>query len=388
MSFINQKITWALILPYMIAISSATEWIPLWPQEAAGGIIPAGPLVETINQAGDFTDTLIPAYEVYLPAPEKRSGAAVVIFPGGGYSVLAISHEGRDYAQWLNARGIAGIVVKYRVSAQDSAGCQFPAPLLDARRAIRTTRFHAEQWGLDSGKIGVLGSSAGGHLASMSATLYSERFSEESSDEIDKVSCRPDFQILVYPVIGMDQPWGQGGSKRRLLGEHPSPELVARVATYLHINGQTPPCFLVHSANDMIVPSRNSLEYAARCAEQKVPVVCHIFSEGGHGFGMNGGGDSNEWTSLLANWLHRKGLLFTAEKEPEDQSARPDPKAGDLQSFVGLTEAAAITAAERLELPHRIVERDGEKFRVTRDFKVNRLNFVIQNGIVTRVTSG
>ncbi len=369
-----------LIFPYMITLSSAADWIPLWPQQVAGSIAPTTPVVEIIDENGHYTDTTTPAYEVYLPAPGKRSGAAVVIFPGGGYGVLAMGHEGRDYAQWLSERGIAGIVVKYRVSGEDAVGCQFPAPLLDARRAIRTTRFHAQEWGLDADKIGVMGSSAGGHLASMSATLYAEAFAEERGDEIDKLSCRPDFQILVYPVIGMDQPWGHSGSKRRLLGGAPSPELVARVATYLRIDGQTPPCFIVHSADDMDVPVRNSLEYAARCAEHKIPVVCHIFSEGGHGYGLAGGGDSKNWPELLDDWLRRNELSFVMENT--------ESKADDPQSFVGLAEEAALAAAKRLELPCRVVERDGEKFMTTRDFMPKRLNFVIEKGIVTRVTTG
>jgi len=384
MRSIDITIKWLLPLPFMITLSPAADWVPLWPQQAAGSITPATPIVETVDQ-DYYTNTLVPAYEVYLPAPEKRSGAAVVIFPGGGYSGLAMGHEGRDYAHWLNARGIAGIVVKYRVSSQDAAGCHFPAPLLDARRAIRTARFNAPQWGLDSNRIGVMGSSAGGHLAAMAATPHAETFNEESGDEIDLLSCRPDFQILVYPRTGMDQPWGHGDSKRRLLGEAPSPELVARVSSYRHINPQTPPCFLVHSADDMTVPARNSLEYAARCAEHHVPVVCHIFSQGGHGNGLQGGGDSSDWSKLLNDWLSQNKLSFGATEDP---TAAREPKADELQSFVGLTEEAAVKAAERLELAHRIVERDGEKFRVTRDFKPERLNFVIENGIVTRVTTG
>jgi len=378
-----------LILSLMTTFSPAAEWLPLW----TGGIpaASASPVTESITEAGHLTDTAIPAYEVYLPAAEKRNGAAVVIFPGGGYTVLAIGHEGREYARWLNERGIAGIVVKSRVSGNDAAGFQFPAPLLDARRAIRTTRFHAREWGLDSNKIGVMGSSAGGHLASMAATLFDETFPEETGDAIDKLSCRPDFQILVYPVIGMDQAWGHGGSKRRLLGENPDPALVARVASYRHITSKTPPCFLVHSADDNVVPVRNSLEYAASCAENKVPVACHVFNNGGHGYGLKGGGDSTQWPSLLDGWLVQNNLSIGAEKaevESKPMSAKPQPTADDPNSFIGLTEMEAVEAANRLELPNRIVARDGKHFPVTRDYRPNRLNFVIEKGLVTRVTTG
>lgn len=299
-----------VILSLMTTLCPAAEWVPLWTGQIP--VAAASPVTESMTEAGHLTDTAIPAFEVYLPVVEKRSGAAVVIFPGGGYSVLAIGHEGRDYARWLNERGIAALVVKYRVSGKDAAGFQFPAPLLDARRAIRTARFHAQEWGLDSNKIGVMGSSAGGHLASMAATLFEEAFPEETGDAIDKLSCRPDFHILVYPVIGMDQAWGHGGSKRRLLGEAPAPALIARVASYRHISSKTPPVFLVHSADDKAVPARNSLEYAACCAENKVPVACHLFNKGSHGYGLKGGGDSTQWSKLLEDWLSQNKLSLVS----------------------------------------------------------------------------
>lgn len=134
-----------------------------------------------------------------------------------------MNHEGRDYAAWLNQRGIVAVLVKYRVSSLDRVGFQFPVPLLDARRAIRVTRTRAEEWGVDPSKVGVIGSSAGGHLASMCATLWEEKFPEEGKDAVDQQPCRPDFAVLVYPVIGMDESWGHSGSKRRLLGEIPDP---------------------------------------------------------------------------------------------------------------------------------------------------------------------
>ena len=148
-----------------------------------------------------------------------------------------------------------------------------------------------------------MGSSAGGHLASMCATLWDEKLAEETKDEIDALDCRPDFAVLVYPVIAMSESPAHIGSKRRLLGENPDPQLVARVSTEKRVNAKTPPCFLIHAADDGAVPVRNSLEFAARCAESKVPVVCHVFARGGHGFGMRGKGDSAHWQDLLETWL-------------------------------------------------------------------------------------
>lgn len=289
------------------ALPSSADWLPLWPGEAPGGAKPVA-VKENTNANGHLTDIEVPQYEAFLPDPAKRSGAAVVILPGGGYTILAVGHEGRDYATWLNERGIVAIVAKYRVSGKDAAGYQFPVPLLDARRAIRTVRSKSKEWGVDPKKVGVMGSSAGGHLASMCATLWEEKFPEEGKDEIDALDCRPDFAILVYPVIGMGEPWCHGGSQRRLLGESADPALVARVSTAKRVNAKTPPCFLVHAADDGAVPTRNSLEFAARCAENKVPVVCHVFNQGGHGFGLKGKGDSENWSLLLDQWLANGNL--------------------------------------------------------------------------------
>lgn len=303
------------LTPILISMTAScmmatAEWQPLWPGDAPGGTKPVV-LKESEGEGGRLTDIEVPQYEVYLPPAERRSGAAVVILPGGGYTILAASHEGRDYATWLNGQGIVAIIAKYRVSGKDEAGYKFPVPLLDARRAIRVTRSKAKEWGVDPAKVGVMGSSAGGHLASMCATLWDEKFPEEGKDAVDQENCRPDFAVLVYPVIGMGESWGHSGSKRRLLGESPDAATANRVSTEKRINPQTPPCFLVHAADDSAVPVRNSLEFAARCAENKVPVVCHVYSKGGHGFGMKGKGDSAAWPVNLEQWL--KGLKLTKD---------------------------------------------------------------------------
>jgi len=299
-------------------ISAQADWRPLWPDAAPGS--PHPPVVrEQIKPAGAkqyaltseaedhdptgnrFTDTAEPAYRFYPADSEKRNGAAVVIFPGGGYSILAAGHEGHAYAKWLNERGIAAVLVKYRVSRNDAAGFQYPAPYLDARRAIRLTREKADAWQIDPNKIGVMGSSAGGHLASMCVTLCDETYNLESSKE--QISCRPNFGILVYPVIGMDQPWGHGGSRRRLLGPENPDDLAKELATYRRVTERTPPCFLIHAADDKAVPVQNSLEFAGACAEKGVPVVLQVVAQGGHGFGLSGRGDAADWPELLERWL-------------------------------------------------------------------------------------
>lgn len=281
---------------------AAAPWQPLWPGSAPGGQKSAT-LTQNEGEGGRLTDIPRPEYQLFLPSPSSRTGAAVVILPGGGYTILAMSHEGVDYAKWLAERGIVAVLVKYRVSGRDEAGYGFPVPLMDARRAIRLTRSKAKEWAVDPTKIGVMGSSAGGHLASMCATMWDEKIAEETTDAVDAFPCRPDFAVLVYPVISMADSWGHGGSKRRLLGPAPDESIAARVSTHLRVNGRTPPCFLVHAADDGGVPLRNSMEFAARCAENQVPVVCHVFAKGGHGFGMKGRGDSAVWPELLFNWL-------------------------------------------------------------------------------------
>jgi acetyl esterase/lipase len=297
------KFTFLALFALFATVSVASaEWLPLWPGEAPGGTKPVT-LTEDIGKGGRLTDITVPQYDVRLPAPAKRTGAAVIILPGGGYSILAMSHEGREYADWLVQRGIAAVIVKYRVSRKAEAGYQFPVPLMDARRAIRLTRSKAKEWGIDPAKVGVMGSSAGGHLAAMCTTLWDEKLPQETTDAIDALNCRPDFAVLVYPVISTTETWGHGGSKRRLIGENPPAELELRVSAERRVNANTPPCFLIHAADDPVVPVRNSLEFAARCAENKVPVVCHVFAKGSHGFGLKGSGDSIGWPSLLETWL-------------------------------------------------------------------------------------
>ena len=203
----------ALCLMTALSAAAADDWKPLWPGEAPGAKRPpAG--TEKINEGWRFTDIEVPQIQVHLAPEGKRTGQAVVILPGGGYGILAMNHEGHDYAKWLNERGITGVVVKYRVGRPE-LGYQFPVPFLDARRAIRTVRANAKEWGVDPAKVGVMGSSAGGHLASLCTTRFADTFPEEGKDEIDQLSARPDFSILIYPVISMG-PVAHGGSRNNL----------------------------------------------------------------------------------------------------------------------------------------------------------------------------
>lgn len=286
----------------LLAPLATAEWTNLWPGEAPGAKAPpAG--TEKTGEGGRLSDIEVPQYQVYLPDKAKATGAAVLIFPGGGYGILAANHEGHDYAKWLNERGIAGIVVKYRVSGNQALGYQFPVPFLDARRAIRTVRAKATEWGIDRKKIGVMGSSAGGHLASLCATRFGDAFPEEDkNNDIDQQDCRPDFAILIYPVIVMGPPLGHAGSSNNLLGKQPAVETLEKYSTDKWVTPKTPPVFLLSTSDDM-VDCRNSLDFAAACKAKGVPVSLHLFETGGHGYGLKGKGNLAIWPLLLEQWL-------------------------------------------------------------------------------------
>lgn len=285
----------------MMAAASAEEWVNLWPGGAPGA--PRPPVgSEKVHEGGRMTDIEVPQFSVVLPEKSKATGAAVVIFPGGGYTILAMDHEGRAYAGWLAERGIAGIVVKYRVSGNDAFNYGFPVPFLDARRAIRTVRANAEKWGVDPKKVGVMGSSAGGHLASLCTTRFDDQFSEEGKDAIDGQSCRPDFSILIYPVISMEPPLAHGGSRKRLLGASPSEEMSKRCSTEQAVGKTTPPTFLLTTSDDM-VDCRNSLQFAIACRANGIPAELHLFPKGGHGYGLSGKTAPPAWPGLLDAWL-------------------------------------------------------------------------------------
>ena len=293
------RILTACLLAAALATAAADTWVPLWPGQAPGAARPPAGSEKT-GEGGRLSDIEVPQYQVHLAPEGNRTGQAVVILPGGGYGILAMNHEGYDYAKWLNERGITAVLVKYRVGRPEF-GYHFPVPFLDARRAIRTVRAKAKEWGVDPAKVGVMGSSAGGHLASLCTTRFADTFAEESGDEIDRLSCRPDFSILIYPVISMG-PLAHTGSRSNLLGQQAAADLVDRCSTEKHVTKDTPPVFLLSTADDS-VDCRNSLEFATACKANGVPVSLHLFEAGGHGYGLRGKGDLAAWPALLDTWL-------------------------------------------------------------------------------------
>jgi acetyl esterase/lipase len=249
-------------------------------------------------------DADVPSVAIYAPPADRATGAAVVVCPGGGYGGLA-AHEGKPIAEWLNTLGITGVVLKYRLGPK----YHHPVMMNDVGRAIRLVRANAADWKLDSRRIGVLGFSAGGHLASTAATHFDDG-DPAASDPVDRVSSRPDVAILVYPVITMTDPFTHAGSRRNLLGESPEAGLVERMSNEKQVTERTPPSFLVHTADDPVVPMENSLLYAMACRKARVPVELHVFEHGPHGIGLAAGDPVlGVWPGLCARWLEKRGFL-------------------------------------------------------------------------------
>jgi len=250
-----------------------------------------------------------PTLTVHLPAPDKANGCAVVICPGGGYQHLASDYEGHDVAEWFNSFGVAGFVLRYRLAPE----YHHPAPMLDVRRAIRTVRAKAGDWKIDSHHIGVMGFSAGGHLASTAATHF-DAGQPSATDPIDQQSCRPDFAILAYPVITMTGKFGHTGSKKNLLGDHPDPQLAESLSNEKQVTRETPPTFLFHTSEDTAVPAENSVRFYLALRKAGVPAEMHIYEKGRHGLGL-GTKDPKiawalgTWPARLHDWMQLRGLL-------------------------------------------------------------------------------
>ncbi len=237
-------------------------------------------------------------------SPEQPNGTAVVICPGGGYHHLAINKEGYKIAEWLNTRGITAFVLKYRMPNDSISTNKTIAPLQDAQRAMRYVRQNAKHWNLNENKIGVLGFSAGGHLASTLSTHYNDAVYKAEYE----VSARPDFSILVYPVISMKDGVTHQGSKTNLLGETPSNETVEFYSNETQITSETPKTILIHATDDKSVPVENSLQYYLALKENKVPAELHIYEKGGHGFGLGRGFTSDDWPKACETWLKKNDL--------------------------------------------------------------------------------
>jgi acetyl esterase/lipase len=278
--------------------------LPLWPAGTVPNYQKTG---ETEKR--DTTETIhisrvqSPDITVYMPSKRSATGQAVIICPGGGYSTLSYSWEGTDVAKLLNSKGITAIVLKYRLPNSRSNVVPNLSPLLDAKRAIRMVRFYAPKWNINRDKVGIMGFSAGGHLASTLGTHF-DNGDPSSSDSIERYSSRPDFMILGYPVISMSKAIMHAGSRNNLIGEKPTEDLAKLYSNELQVSKTTPPTFLVHATDDKSVPVENSLLFYQALKDNGVPAEMHIYPTGGHGFGLAlGKGYLETWTDRLVDWM-------------------------------------------------------------------------------------
>jgi acetyl esterase/lipase len=246
-----------------------------------------------------------PTLTLYAPLDSAASGTAVIVAPGGAYQFLATNHEGRQVADWLNALGVTAFILKYRLGPR----YHHPIELGDAQRAIRLVRARANEFAVRPDRVGMIGFSAGGHLASTAGTHF-DHGDPKAADPVDRVSSRPDFLILAYAVISFIAPYAHQGSARNLLGEHPNPELLQELSNDLHVTAQTPPTFLFSTSADTVVPAENSVAFYLALHKAGVPAELHIFENGPHGVGLDLSDPTlGEWPTLLTIWLRSRGLL-------------------------------------------------------------------------------
>jgi acetyl esterase/lipase len=287
----------AIITVAMPAWAVGPTPTPLWPGDVPNALGKEEP------------DT--PTVRIHKPPQGKSNGAAVVVCPGGGYSIIAMDHEGSQVAHFLNSKGITALVLRYRLSPY-----RHPVPLSDAQRAIRYARANAESLGISPKRIGVMGFSAGGHLASTAATHF-DAGKPDATDPVDKVSCRPDFLILGYPVISLTAEFAHKGSVGNLLGNNADQAQLDNLSNEKQVTKDTPPTFLFHTAEDTGVPPENSLAFFAALRKHKVPAELHIYQQGPHGVGLAPGDPAlNTWKDRLIDWLRQNAFLVDGKRVP------------------------------------------------------------------------
>lgn len=284
-----------------IQINSLSSGRPvelLWPNGAPGAL-------------GD-TEADKPTMTIFLPPKEKAVNAGAVIFPGGGYTNCSMEKEGYKPALWFNERGIAAFVIRYRTNNGTGTGYKHPAPIQDGRRAMRMVRSRAAEFGIDPEKIGLMGFSAGGHLAASVTTHCKDNIEDSKDDLAGAARIRPDFLMLIYPVITMKEPYVHAGSRKSLLGEYPPMRMLDEWSNEKKVSDETPPTFLVSTWEDKSVPAENSIEFYLALRQWRVQAELHVYEKGPHGFGMNPGfGAVSSWPDRLHDWLVTRGLIRT-----------------------------------------------------------------------------
>lgn len=302
----------AMLLSLTAGLASAdSNVITLWP-EGVPGIRNIG--VEKIGNGynSNVTDASLTRVG---PAVDRPNGTAVIICPGGGYVRMSTAREGEQYANWLSTLGVTAFVLKYRMQEYGH-----PAPLQDVLRAVRTLRSRAAELGIDPARIGVMGSSAGGHLAASAGTLFDHPLGRTGAP-LDATSARPDFLMLMYPVITMQDPAAHAGSRKALLGATPSPEAVALMSLEKQVTPATPPTLLIHTQEDQAVPVENSILFYQALTRAKVPAEMYLFEHGSHGMGMRDGlGTTSAWPRRAEEWLRERGLLTPSKTAVKAQA--------------------------------------------------------------------
>ncbi|HRZ97537.1 MAG TPA: alpha/beta hydrolase [Paludibacter sp.] len=301
------------IIMITTSVFGQTQVIDIWNGKVPGSI-PNPDYKERIDSVYwiKIMGVTKPTIQVY-PAPvDKNTGTAVVVCPGGGYYGISFVNEGTEVAKWLNKLGITAVILHYRLPDDAIMINKSIAPLQDGQEAMRIVRRNAKKWGIDPHKIGIMGFSAGGHIASTVSTHFDEKVYEPK----DSTSARPDFSLLVYPVISMDTAITHMGSRESLLGKNPVPDMVKYFSNALQVTAKTPPAFMMHSIDDGVVPVQNSIEYALEMKKHNIPCELHIYERGGHGYGLGkwSAGTESTWTEACEKWLKVKGFLSVQNK--------------------------------------------------------------------------
>ncbi|MBA9079186.1 alpha/beta hydrolase [Rufibacter quisquiliarum] len=308
-----------LLLGVLFAFSSASVYSQTRPMELPlyEGPVPnevAGKNEEQLevrpNKSQSITRVRTPTLTVFLPAQGKANGTAVVICPGGGYAKLAFSHEGTDVARKFAEQGVAAFVLKYRLPDATVSSKPEVAPLQDAQRALLVVRQRAKEWGVNPERVGIMGFSAGGHLASTAGT----HFTQAQVANPQNLSVKPDFMLLLYPVISGDSAMSHKGSFSNLLGKKPTAEKLREYSNERQVTAQTPPAFLVHASDDKTVPVHNSLVFYQALLQHNIPAELHLYQRGGHGFGLNNKTTKDDWFASCLHWLDSNSLLGGTRK--------------------------------------------------------------------------
>jgi acetyl esterase/lipase len=308
----------AILFIYGLSVSAQDKTIKVWPDKIPGAIYNPSYKPDTTYIEGkvySIAKVSDPTIDIYFPHSKKANGTAVIICPGGGYGSICVLHEGSDIAAWLNDIGITAVVLKYRLPNDAIMHNKSIGPLQDAQEAIRIIRRNSKKWNINYNRIGIIGFSAGGHLASTVSTHFNDKVYETK----DTTSARPDFSILVYPVISLDTAITHRGSRSNLIGKNPSPDLVRYFSNELRVTKDTPPAFLVLGIDDKVVPIQNSINYMLAMKNNNVPCELHLYEKGVHGFALGKANILNHgnppqstvsaWTEACRKWLEVRGLL-------------------------------------------------------------------------------